>query len=454
MSLDRRLFLLFGAAGIAPFIASPVRSAGPTTLSALGLDAAHFGLVPGSPDDQSRALQRAIDEATRTHTPLALAPGVYRAGGLKLSDGAQLAGVRGATKLVLADGASLVSAEHADHVSLSGLLLDGGKRRLPEGRGLLHFENVRAMRITDCEIAGAGGNAVHCIASEGEVTGNAITDSGDAAIHCLDSLGFLIARNRITNAGDNGIQVWRGDAGDDGTIVADNRIDGIANRSGGSGQYGNAINVFRAGNVIVRSNRIMNCAFSAVRGNSASILHIEANAISNAREVALYSEFSFEGAVIANNSVDGAAIGVAVTNFNQGGRLAVVQGNLIRNLYGKRPAGTDPRDGAGIGIAVEADTAITGNTIENAPTFGIVLGYGQYLRDVAATGNVIRRTDIGIAVSVSRGAGTALITSNVISNISRGAIVGMDRERVATGDLMKGGAETYANLSLNGNRLS
>ena len=42
--------------------------------------------------------------------------------------------------------------------------------------------------------------------------------------------------------------------------------------------------------------------------------------------------------VIANNIVDGAALGVSVTNFDEGGRLAVVQGNLIRNLVGT-PAG-------------------------------------------------------------------------------------------------------------------
>ena len=33
---------------------------------------------------------------------------------------------------------------------------------------------------------------------------------------------------------------------------------------------------------------------------------------------------------MANNIVDGAALGVSVTNFDKGGRLAVVQGNLIR----------------------------------------------------------------------------------------------------------------------------
>jgi len=190
----------------------------------------------------------------------------------------------------------------------------------------------------------------------------------------------------------------------------------------------------------------------AVRGNAASNLHIEGNSISNAREVALYSEFGFQGALIANNTVDGAAIGISVTNFNEGGRLAVVQGNIIRNLFATRPAGTDPGDGAGLCIAVEADTAATGNVVALAPTAGIMLGFGRYLRDVAATGNVVRKADIGIAVSVAPGAGSALIANNVLADVLRGAIVGMDGRRIVTGDLMKGGTERYANLSISGNR--
>ncbi|MEA2937305.1 MAG: hypothetical protein QOC56_809, partial [Alphaproteobacteria bacterium] len=179
----------------------------------------------------------------------------------------------------------------------------------------------------------------------------------------------------------------------------------------------------------------------------------DSNAITNTREVALYSEFGFEGALIANNTIDGAAIGVSVTNFNEGGRLAVVQGNIIRNLFSRRPAGTDAGDGAGIGIAVEADAAVTGNVVENAPFAGLMLGFGQYLRDVAATGNVVRKSDIGIAVSVSTGAGTALIANNVIADVTRGAILGMDRRKIVTGDLMKGGVERYANLTISGNRV-
>jgi uncharacterized secreted repeat protein (TIGR03808 family) len=211
--------------------------------------------------------------------------------------------------------------------------------------------------------------------------------------------------------------------------------------------------VFRAANVSVRGNHIKNCAFSAVRGNAASNLHVEGNAISDVREVALYAEFGFEGVLITNNAIDGAAIGVSVTNFNEGGRLAVVQGNLVRNLLPARAAGTDPGDGAGIGIYVEADSAVTGNVVENAPTAGIVLGFGRYLRDVAATGNVVRRADIGIGVSIAAGAGTALIANNLIAETRRGAVVGMERGKISTGDLVKGGGERYANLTITGNRV-
>src|SRR5207302_9272479 len=118
-----------------------------------------------------------------------------------------------------------------------------------------------------------------------------------------------------------------------------------------------------------------------------------------------YSEFAFEAAVIANNTVDGAAGGVSVCNFNEGGRIAVVQGNIIRNLIPKRPIGTAPDDGAGVGIYIEADTSVTGNVIENAPSYGIIAGWGKYLRDVAITGNVIRSSFVGIGVSAVSGAG-------------------------------------------------
>ena len=142
----------------------------------------------------------------------------------------------------------------------------------------------------------------------------------------------------------------------------------------------------------------------------------------------------------------GAAVGVSVCNFNEGGRLAVVQGNVIRNLLPKRPIGTAPDDDAGIGIYVEADTSASGNVIENAPSFGIVAGWGKYLRDVAITGNVIRNAFVGVGVSVTSGAGTALVANNVISETPRGAVVGLDHARPVTPDLSADGAPRFAQV--------
>jgi uncharacterized secreted repeat protein (TIGR03808 family) len=452
MHVNRRHLIGASAAGVAGALAIPADAARAAPLtSSLGRDATQYGVRPGSPDDQTKALQRAIDEAALTKSPLALPPGVYRTGMLRLASGTQLIGVRGATKLAFTGGASMLSGEGADSVALNGITLDGGGIPLPARRGLIHCLAGRDVRITDCEIVASGGSAIWLEQISGDVSGNIISDIAVTAIVSFDAKGLIVSRNTIAGTSDNGIEILRTSIGDDGTLVADNRIEDIKAGPGGSGQYGNAINAFRAGNVIVRGNRIRNCDYSAVRGNSASNIQITSNSVSDVREVALYSEFSFEGAVIANNTVDGAAFGVSVCNFNEGGRIAVVQGNIIRNLLPKRPIGTAPDDDAGIGIYVEADSSVTGNVIENAPAFGIVAGWGKYLRDVAITGNVIRKAFAGIGVSVVPGAGTALVNNNMISETPRGAVVGLDHARAITTDLSVDGAQRYAQVVIGTN---
>ena len=454
MDIDRRRFLhLSAAAGTMGAAGAAAAAPANAPTSAFGVDAGQFGVHAGSTDDQTNALQRAIDAAAGTRSRLGIAPGTYRVGNLRLPAGTQIYGVRGATRLVFTQGASLISAARADGITLSGLVLDGGNRPLPDGRGLVHLSSSRSVRIRDCDVIASSRIGIRLESIEGEVAGNTVSQAATACIMSVDARGLTIAGNVIRNGGNNGILVWRSQAGNDGTMVIDNRIEEIAAKAGGSGQNGNAINVFRAGNVTVRGNRISGAAFSAVRGNAAANLQITGNVCTGLGEVALYAEFGFEGAVIANNSVDGAAIGIAVTNFNAGGRLAVVQGNLIRNLVSKRPAGTDPNDLAGVGIGVEADSAVTGNVIENAPYAGIAVGWGQYLRDVTVTGNVVRKAGIGISVSVAPGAGNAVIADNLLADTTRGAIVGTDRHKLVTGDLARDGAARYAQLAISGNRV-
>ncbi len=452
MKIDRRRLLAVSALTGAVPIATLATPAGAAPLSTFGVDATQLGVRAGGGADQSNMLQAAIDKTAGARVPLMLGPGDYRVGGLKLPNGAQLIGVRGATRLIFTGGAAMIAARGADHVTLAGLTLDGGGRPLPENSALLVFEQCSDLRIMDCELTGAGRGGIRLYEVSGTVSGTTVAKTADVAIYSLDARGVTIQNNTVRDAGNGGILVHRSKQGDDGTLIIDNRIEDIANVSGGSGQYGNAINVFRAGNVLVRGNRISRAAYSAVRGNSASNIQITGNTATDLGEVAIYSEFSFEGAVIANNTIDGAALGIVACNFNEGGRLAVVQGNMIRNLKAKRPIGTAPDDAGGVGIAVEADASVTGNVVENAPVAGIMVGWGAYMRDVSVAGNVVRGAPLGVAVSVVNGAGTAVIAGNLISGASRGAIVGMDHAKAVTGDLSREPTR-YANLQISGNRV-
>jgi uncharacterized secreted repeat protein (TIGR03808 family) len=451
MDLNRRHLIGASSAAAAGALLMPSEAEATSLTSAFGRDATHYGVRPGSSENQTQVLQRAIDEAARAQVPLVLPPGVYRTGMLRLRGGTQLVGVRGATKLAFEGGASMLSGEGAGGIGLTNITLDGRAIPLPSRRGLVHCIDARDIRITDCEIMECGGSAIWFENAAGMISGNIVNNCSGTAIVCFNAQALLVTQNKIFGTNDNGIEILRTTIGDDGTQVLDNQIENIKAGPGGSGQYGNAINVFRAGNVIVRGNRIRNCDYSAVRGNSASNIQIIGNNISDVREVALYSEFAFQGALIASNVVDGAAVGISVCNFNEGGRLAAVNGNIIRNLLPKRPIATAPDDDAGIGVYIEADASVSGNVIENAPSFGIVAGWGKYLRDVAISGNVIRKAYVGIGVSVVSGAGTALVNNNIISESTRGAVVGLDHARPVTGDLSAEGAQRFAHLVIGTN---
>jgi uncharacterized secreted repeat protein (TIGR03808 family) len=451
MTLDRRSLLTgLTVTGVTVPMATANASAAPA--GGFGADVTKLGVRPNSAEDQSRALQNAINAAAGSRIPLFFPPGLYRGADLMLPTGAHLVGVPGASRLSLGFGASLLASSRAEQVHLFGLTFDGGGRPLPEKRGLLTIRNTRDFVMRDCTLTGAGGTGLVLESVEGEVANNLFTGATKAAIFSLDAAGLTIRNNTIRNIGNNGILVWRAEKGDDGTIVTGNRIEDIAARDGGSGQNGNGINIYRSANVIVSDNRIKNCAFSAVRGNAASNVQIRGNSTSSLGEVAIYSEFDFEGAIITNNIVDGAALGISVTNFNHGGRLAIVQGNLIRNLVTRGKAFID-QEARGIGIGVEADTIVSGNVVEKAPVAGIWIGWKEYQRDVSVTGNIVRQSRIGIAIQVAKGAGAALVADNLISGTTMGAILGMDGLQKITGDLAHNKPEQLAQFTISGNRV-
>jgi hypothetical protein len=123
-----------------------------------------------------------------------------------------------------------------------------------------------------------------------------------------------------------------------------------------------------------------------------------------------------EDVVITSNIVDNAATGIAVTNVAQGGDPAIIQGNLVRNLFFRKVALFH-----GTGISIDADALVKGNSVENAPGFGILVGPAG---DVSVSKNRIRNIHIGIGVSVEI-AGTARLAGNTISNAQNGAVRAM-----------------------------
>ena len=284
----------------------------------------------------------------------------------------------------------------------------------------------------------------------GRVERNAVRDV-TAGLFSTDATGLAVSDNDVQGCADNGIQVWRTEAGDDGTRVTGNRVSDIRNASGGTGQTGNGVSVFRAGGVTVAGNTIRRCAYSAVRNNSGRNVIIQANTCAELGETAIFAEFAFEGCVIADNAIDGAVSGIQIVNFaDHGGHAAACSGNVIRNLR-PTPGHLGHEWGYECGIKVEGDAAVTGNVVEGAAWIGILVGWGASLRDVAVTGNIVRGAPIGIAVSVAEGAGAAAISGNLIAGADGGAILGMRWDRPATGDLATG-ATAPANVTLAGNR--
>lgn len=416
--------------------------------------ASEAGLIPGASDDQSRLLQAALDAAAQDDRALRIPPGVFHVSNIVLPARVRLVGTPGASQLVYSGGGHFLISENGSHVEMSGLTIDGANRGLGDyAKAALRITNCEHAVVENCRIVGSTANGLQVERSSGRVERTTVSGArGDCGIYALENRGFSIIGNEVTACSNGGILVHRWQPGEDGTIVSGNRIFNIGARLGGTGQWGNGINVFRADSVMIANNQIADCAFSAIRSNSGGNVQISGNNCLRSGETAIYSEFEFTGAVISGNVVDGAAIGISLANFMQGGRMAVCANNLVRNLHASAPY-SEGEQVFGIGISAEADTTITGNVIENAEGFGINLGWGPYLRDVVASSNVIRKADTGMAVSVVEGAGNTVISDNVISGFRTGAIVGHRWKEAVTGDLALAGARKFEHLTIERNRI-
>ena len=447
MSLNRRDIIL----GAAPLAAGAVLTAGTrdaqakTPLGAV-VDITKFGLTPNASSDQTSALQKCINFAAKNKLRLELPGGDYKTASLILPSDLNFCGIGAQTRLLFIGGAAMLGAEKARNIILRDMAIIGRSKPFAGSgrRALIAMQDVSDLSIENCTISDSILNGITLRRCGGRVLNSTISKCGEAALFARDSIGLEIVQNHIEDCGNNGILVWRSKKGEDGTIVTQNRIQNIRAEAGGSGQNGNGINIFRAGSVLVTGNQIEDCTYSAVRDNGGDNVQILNNNCRRLGEVALYAEFEFQGAIISNNLVDDAHIGISITNFNDGGRLATATGNLIRNIM--------KREGkVGTGLGVEADTMVTGNVIENVAGIGLALGYKAFMRHVAANNNIIRNAEVGIGVTGNTKVGLAMIATNLITGSKNGAIRALDGNSPYGPDLAKESPESFPHLAIFGN---
>ena len=195
-----------------------------------------------------------------------------------------------------------------------------------------------------------------------------------------------------------------GSAAEDGTMVTGNRVERIGARSGGTGQNGNGINALPRRQRHHR--RAMSSPIAPSRRSAPTAPATCRSPATPARAAARRRSIpnsAFEGAMISNNIVDGAANGISIVNFNEGGRMA----RLLRQhrAQPRRPAApTRPIRRASASASASRPTwPCPATSSRTRRSIGMQIGWGPYLRNVVATGNVIRKAGTGIAVTRSRG---------------------------------------------------
>ncbi len=342
----------------------------------------------------------------------------------------------------------MLNAENAETITIENLACNGGGRAPGGERGLIECRNLGELRVFNCTIEAVAGYGLKLESCGGRIEGSTFRNIGESALFSLDGAGLSVIDNRVEDCGTNGIQIWRSSAGGDGARLRGNHIARIHAKRG-NGPYGNGINVFRAADVICENNVINACGFSAIRYNDSSNGLISANQCRDLGEVAIYVEFGSLGAIVERNQVDGASSGISITNIDKRGRIATCNNNMLRNLDRPTPQG---HEAFGIGIQIEKDTVASGNHIERARLVGMRLGFGDALRNVIATSNVITDCHIGIDVTVVPHTGPASILRNSITGAKEGAIVGMEWDKMTVPNLIEAAAR-YPQLSIAENRV-
>lgn len=390
---------------------------------------------PGTGWVSAPDLQTVIDAARSAELPLFLRAGTFLSDKIDITPSSgggnslYMWAVPGTVTIQLQqDDDYLLGIDSVGRVRVTGITFDGAGRNLTASTnpGLLRIEGSSAadFLIADCEVVNSSKNGISVLGvGNGTIARNRI-ELCDTAIVTLDSV-TQIEDNTINWMNNNGIMVWTSTLTGNGTVIKNNFIQGIENDDGGTGQYGNGINIYRAGNVKILSNTIYTAKYSAIRLNAASDCYISENYCWNLRESAIFLEAPGEGenlygGIVTGNSISTAGNGISVANSGLYGdgvaRGVVVSNNRIvaitRNSIND-PGYTPPVTG-GFGIAVEGRCEVCGNLLDEVEGPGITLGVNDAAENLSAVGNLIYNASMSIAYSANSAAGPLLIVGNLM----------------------------------------
>ena len=141
-------------------------------------------------------------------------------------------------------------------------------------------------------------------------------------------------------------------------------------------------------NVMVMDNHHLRLRLFRDPRQRATNIQISNNQCLRSGETAIYVEFGFEGAVVSGNMIDGAANGILDRQFQR--RRQARDRHRQRRPQPELTVPTSTTAPVSASASRRRLTRRHGNVIENAPNWGLQLGWGPYLRNVVATGNVVR----------------------------------------------------------------
>lgn len=412
--------------------------------TATSLNAADYAMTANSGNDETRRFQAAIDDAQAKQLPLFIPAGSYHIGTVTISAALTIYSTAGGATFRGAAQGPCIAIEPTrnsgplTHVCLSDIVMDGADSPAPTNRlGLIVASRVGSLTIERCVLRNSKVGGIQLNLVTGRISNNTVDGAAETAIASLDGT-VTIDGNTISNSGNQGIQIYRSRIGDDGSMVVNNRISNTKANRRGSGAYGNAILIYRAGKVAVTGNRISQSAFSAIRANSASDIQVTGNETTGNQECAIYIEAPdrtdrYEGCIVASNVVRDCGAGINVVNQDNGGRRGVIAGNTIIGSRNKRIVdGTYTYETWGTGISACADVVVADNILEDCESWGIILDPTNYAKAAGAfiaqaANNMLKNCAGGIVFCRNDASAYVSISSNTIYAISKdsrfGAVV-------------------------------